>query len=67
MTRLRLKPSLLVVISITLSLALTGAGPAPVRPTLVVVLTVDQLRGDYLQRWAGQWRGSKSSIMSYRL
>jgi hypothetical protein len=24
---------------------------------LVVVITIDQMRGDYLQRWGGQWRG----------
>lgn len=64
MNRFRLKPSLVMVISITLSLALTGAGPAPVRPTLVVVLTVDQLRGDYLQRWAGQWRGGFRRLLA---
>jgi len=27
------------------------------RPLLVVVITIDQFRGDYLQRWSGQWTG----------
>lgn len=29
----------------------------PPGPSLVVLITVDQLRGDYLARWAGQWSG----------
>src|SRR5262245_56862307 len=28
---------------------------APVRPRLVVFLTVDQFRGDYVERYGGQW------------
>lgn len=31
------------------------SAPAPV--SLVVVITVDQLRGDYLGRWSNQWTG----------
>ena len=31
--------------------------PAVARPALVVVLTVDQLRPDYLERWDDQFRG----------
>ncbi len=57
MHRSRLQLLSLLVIPVTLAFALTGAGPAPVGPTLVVIVTVDQLRGDYLQRWQGQWRG----------
>ncbi|MGQ0703908.1 MAG: alkaline phosphatase family protein, partial [Gemmatimonadales bacterium] len=34
------------------------SGPAPAaKPTLVVLLTVDQLREDYLERWKGQFTG----------
>ncbi len=44
----------------TLAIALAAAFlwsspvPAPVKPRLVVVITVDQLRPDYLPRWRGQ-------------
>ena len=35
-----------------------GARPAPApRPALVVLIAVDQMRGDYLRRYAGQWTG----------
>ncbi len=57
MTRFRLKLLGLLVTSITLILALGAGRPAPAGPALVVVLTVDQLRGDYLLRWKEQWRG----------
>jgi hypothetical protein len=57
MTRTRLKHLASLVICITLILALGAGRPAPAGPALVVVLTVDQLRGDYLLRWQGQWRG----------
>jgi predicted AlkP superfamily pyrophosphatase or phosphodiesterase len=35
----------------------TPAGPEPqaTRPTLLVFITVDQMRGDYLDRWASQY------------
>ena len=33
------------------------APPAPARPKLVVVITVDQLRPDYFTRWKGQLTG----------
>jgi predicted AlkP superfamily pyrophosphatase or phosphodiesterase len=32
----------------------SNAAPAPIKPRLVVVITVDQLRPDYLPRWRGQ-------------
>jgi len=32
------------------------APPAPTPPALVVIVTVDQLRADYLSRFDGQWR-----------
>lgn len=34
-----------------------GVTPAPVKPKLVVVITVDQLRADYLTRWSAQLTG----------
>ncbi len=69
MNRSPLKLFLLIVISVTSAFALSGAGsapavPAPVGPSLVVVLTVDQLRGDYLQRWQGQWRGGFRRLLA---
>ena len=46
---------------LTIALALTGAVLAAARPALadppklVVILVVDQMRGDYIQRYGGQW------------
>ena len=39
-------------------------GPAPVKPKLVVVITVDQLRPDYLTRWLPQLRGGLGLLQS---
>ncbi len=44
------------------SLALVAAlvsppRPAPRSPSLVVLVAIDQMRGDYLTRFAGQWSG----------
>lgn len=39
------------------SLATPRPGDAPVKPKLVVVITVDQLRPDYLTRWRDQLTG----------
>src|ERR1700687_3170318 len=33
------------------------ASPAPARPKLVVLLVVDQMRGDYVDKFLGQWTG----------
>ncbi|MDH4347595.1 MAG: alkaline phosphatase family protein, partial [Gemmatimonadota bacterium] len=43
-------------------LAFRPVAPAPA-PTLVLVVVVDQMRGDYLQRWDGQWRGGFTRLM----
>jgi len=32
-----------------------GPGPQATKPTLLVFITVDQMRGDYLDRWASQY------------
>jgi hypothetical protein len=45
-----------LVIAVTFGSVARPAQP-PVPPALVVVLTVDQMRADYLQRWPGQWSG----------
>src|ERR1700682_3424143 len=33
------------------------ASPAPAKPKLVVLLVVDQMRGDYVDKFLGQWTG----------
>src|SRR6202158_1568216 len=33
------------------------ASPAPAKPKLVVLLVVDQMRGDYVDKFLGQWNG----------
>src|SRR2546426_2344120 len=48
-----------------LALALTGpGGRPPVKPKLVVVITIDQLRPDYLTRWHGQLTGGFRKLLS---
>src|SRR5437867_4133112 len=45
--------------------ALSGrTTPAPSRPKLVVVITVDQLRPDYLNRWKAQLTGGLGQLMT---
>ncbi len=45
--------------------ALSGrTTPAPSRPKLVVVITVDQLRADYLNRWKVQLTGGLGQLMT---
>ena len=44
--------------ALSVSLTWAGAGePAAARPRLVVMVAVDQMRGDYLERFAGVFRG----------
>ncbi len=38
--------------------------PAPPRPRLVVVITVDQLRADYLVRWRSQLTGGFATLLA---
>src|SRR5262252_424960 len=49
--------TLTAVASLVAALAGSPGGAAPVRPRLVVVITVDQLRPDYLTRWRTQLTG----------
>src|SRR5437773_12535338 len=50
--------------SLFLLLAGLGAGPAPApRPRLVVVITVDQLRPDYLERYRPQLKGAFATLL----
>lgn len=47
---------LISVIVIPVTMALVKTAP-PAGPALVVVVTVDQLRPDYFDRWKDQWQG----------
>lgn len=44
--------------------ALVPPGPAPVKPKLVVMITVDQLRPDYFSRWQQQLTGGLNVLQS---
>src|SRR5260370_41676531 len=37
--------------------------PAPARPKLVVLLVVDQMRGDYVDKFLGQWTGGLKRLV----
>src|SRR5262245_43127413 len=37
---------------------------APARPKLVVMLVVDQMRGDYVAKFAGQWTGGLKRLLN---
>src|SRR5262252_4311601 len=56
--------TLTAVASLVAGLAGHAGGPAPVRPRLVVVITVDQLRPDYLTRWRPQLTGGFRLLQS---
>jgi predicted AlkP superfamily pyrophosphatase or phosphodiesterase len=45
-----------------LFVSLLSAPPAPQRPKLVVVVTVDQLRPDYFNRWKAQLNGGLAQL-----
>ena len=49
--------ALAVVLGLGLAPGAGGAQGSAPHPTLVVVITVDQMRGDYLRRYAAQWVG----------
>ena len=55
--RLRL-PLVLLAPVLGVVAALVAFRPAPPPPALVILVTVDQMRGDYLARWSGQWTGA---------
>lgn len=38
-------------------------GAAPRRPKLVVMLVVDQMRGDYVDKFQGEWKGGLKRLM----
>ncbi len=54
-----------LLVSALVSLAAGAAFAAPGRPPkLVVVLVVDQMRGDYIDRYAGQWTGGLRRLLA---
>src|SRR4051812_38858506 len=44
------------------SLAVGQPGPRADPPALVVLIVIDQFRGDYLDRWASQWTGGLARL-----
>jgi Type I phosphodiesterase / nucleotide pyrophosphatase len=42
---------------------IAAASKAPARPKLVVVLVVDQMRGDYVDKFRGQWTGGLKRLV----
>src|SRR5262245_11794059 len=41
-----------------------AAAVSPARPKLVLLLVVDQMRGDYIDRFAGQWTGGLKRLVA---
>lgn len=41
-----------------------GGGPPAARPRLVILIAVDQLRGDYLARYQAQWTGGFRRLLA---
>lgn len=61
LSRTRLRAACLA--AIVLPAGSLWAQQAPSRPTLVVMLTVDQLRPDYLTMWEGQFTGGFARLL----
>src|SRR6266516_3039703 len=53
-----------LAVSLALLARLLAPAPAPPRPKLVVVITVDQLRPDYLDRWKSQLTGGLFQLVT---
>ncbi len=51
-----------LAVSLAFLARLLAAAPAPPRPKLVVVITVDQLRPDYFTRWKSQLTGGLAQL-----
>jgi predicted AlkP superfamily pyrophosphatase or phosphodiesterase len=43
--------------------AVAKAAPAPARPKLIVVIVVDQMRGDYVDKFRGEWSGGLKRLL----
>lgn len=57
MKKTTLRRTLSAAALVVLTLGMTGAMPPLPKPRLIVVISVDQMRGDYLGRFASQWTG----------
>jgi len=58
--RIRILAAVLLVLAAFLGASLPAQGPSPLpqpRPRLVVVIVVDQMRADYIERFHGRWSG----------
>ena len=53
-----------MIVPLLLSLVGGVRPPAPVKPKLVVMITVDQLRPDYLVRWRSQLTGGLNQLLA---
>jgi predicted AlkP superfamily pyrophosphatase or phosphodiesterase len=54
-----------VAVLALLALGLVAFHPPPAPPvSLIVVITIDQLRPDYLTRWGGQWSGGFHRLLT---
>ena len=53
-----------VIVPLLLGLAAPARPAAPVKPKLVVMITVDQLRSDYLMRWRPQLSGGLAQLLT---
>src|SRR6266508_2219466 len=53
-----------MIVPLFLSLLGGGRRPAPIKPKLVVMITVDQLRPDYLVRWRSQLTGGFNQLLA---
>lgn len=54
----------MVPLVLTLVGATPSPRPAPLRPKLVVMITVDQMRADYLTRWRPQLSGGLAQLLT---
>jgi hypothetical protein len=61
----RFARSTLLLIPVTLVLGLFAPMRPPPRPSLVVVIVVDQLRPDQLERWRSQWTGGFAWLLNH--
>src|SRR2546421_6920172 len=49
-----------------LRVAVPKAAKAPARPKLIVLLVVDQMRADYVDKFLGQWTGGLRRLVEDR-
>ncbi len=67
MERMNRKARMIGLLAMILALSTsrtTSAGPRTKGPKLLVVLVVDQMRADYVERFGGQWKGGLGRLFS---